>query len=91
MEKYPAGRFILSYGVAMCFITALLEFTGTFEKLFGEKVLPYLVFIVIAILVFSTLWFYRTCKSKTTVIIGTIGWITTFILLYIHYSNQTFK
>ncbi len=82
---------MLSYGVAMCAITVFLQFHETLEKALGEKVLPYVIFAVIGILLFATLWFYRAFKPSTTVIVGTIGWVATFILLYVHYSQETYK
>ena len=82
---------MLSYGAAMFAITVFLQFHKALEKLVGENVLIYALFVIIGILVLATLWFYRTFRPTVTVIVGTIGWIATFVLLYAHYSQQTFK
>jgi hypothetical protein len=92
MQKYPAGRFMILYGVNMLIMTIFVWIAWSpLEKWFGERIVPYLVFALIGALLLVTISCYRNLKPRTTIILGTIGWIATFIVLYVHYSQETFK
>jgi hypothetical protein len=91
MEKYPAGRFIILSGIGMLVVTIFVSIGwNPLERMVGEKIVPYLVFALIGVVLLAMISCYKNLKPSTTVIIGTIGWIATFVLLYIHYSEQKY-
>ena len=89
MELYPFGKFVISGGVVMAIMTAIVSFAiDSIEAVVGESVSPYLLIIVIGMSVIAVGFFNDKYKSTVTVPIGVCGWIVTLILLFIHYSSQ---
>jgi hypothetical protein len=89
MEHYPFGRFMLSSGLAMCLMTVLLAFNKRLESFTGENLFPYVLCAAILVLVLGTLWLNRVASPKVAVLFGVLGWVATFVLLFIHFSNQS--
>ena len=89
MDKYPMGRFLISEGIAMMLCNFYLFFFAVrVENVVGESVSPYLHLIVVGIFVIIIGFFNDAFKAKITVPMGLVGWLISFITLFVYFNNQ---
>ena len=92
MDKYPMGRFMISGGLAMMLILFYsFFFAERVENLVGESIALYLDLIVIGVFVIIIGFFNDAFKARITVPMGLIGWLISFIMLFIYSSNQSYE
>ena len=91
MDHLPFGKFIISAGAGMAAVFAFVLFGWKpLESRVGGEVVPYLLFVLLALSIIGVGFFNDRFKSKVTVPVGTIGWLLVFAMAYFHYSHQRY-
>lgn len=88
MNRYPAGRFFLTSGMAMAVGTAFnVFFAGLVQQRFGDATMLSIQFIGAAILILLTIDVYRRARPRIAISLGVVGWIATFAMLFYFYQH----
>lgn len=83
IDRYPFGRFLISSGVGMAYLSACVFGLKPLEHACSEKALPYVLFGIVVSSVIGVVFLNVRCSSKITVPLGLVGWVLAFVLLFL--------
>jgi len=89
-QKYPygigpGGHWLIFAGLPLAICAIFFAFTEphhALEHTVGEKVFPYIVFFVPAIIVIAGMVLYDHFPKRLVIPLGIIGWIVNFSVLF---------
>ncbi|MGD0816366.1 MAG: hypothetical protein ABSA83_22465 [Verrucomicrobiota bacterium] len=79
----PFGRYIVFSGTGMAFMAMCLFLLKPLEHALSDRALPYVIFGIGILTIVVDRVFYHRCSPRTIILTGSIGWLLTFLLLFI--------
>ena len=67
----------------MVFMAICTYFLKPIERISGEKALPYVIVGIVMAVILVDRYFYERCPRRLVIPIGVIGWLVTFLLLFL--------